>query len=66
MASNAKKTYVDIVHDQKQIKTITEFCAFYKITGITPERLFDDNRIAIFNAMSLMQLRRGRAVLQTQ
>ena len=54
MASNAKKTYVDIVHDQKQIKTITEFCAFYKITGITPERLFDDNRIAIFNAMSLM------------
>lgn len=54
MASNTKKTHVDIVHDQKRVKTITDFHAFYKITGITPEQLFKDNIVSIFNAMSLM------------
>lgn len=44
MASNTKKNYVDIVHDQKRVKTITDFHAFYKITGITPEQLFKDQR----------------------
>lgn len=53
MASNTKKNYVDIVHDQKRVKTITDFHAFYKITGITPEQLFKDNIVSIFNAMSL-------------
>lgn len=53
MASNVKKNYVDIVHDQKRVKTITDFHAFYKITGIEPEQLFKDNVVSIFNAMSL-------------
>lgn len=52
MATDNKNNYIDIVHDQKQVQTMEDFRKFYKISGITTEKLFQDNLTAIFTAMS--------------
>lgn len=53
MATKTKDNYIDIVNDQKSVKTMQDFIDFYKITEITAEQLFDDNIESIFSAMSV-------------